>query len=682
MKEEGCRSEIAGACFQIGGKMETISIDIETYSGNDLGKCGVYKYVQHPDFDILLFGYAVDGGAVCVVDLASGETLPEEVLTALSDETVTKWAFNSNFERVCLSEWLRRNRPEYFSSYSVPGDTVGDYLDPRGWKCSMVWSAYMGLPLSLAGAGAVLGLEEQKLKEGKDLIRYFCVPCKATKANGGRTRNLPEHDREKWKRFKFYNQRDVEAEMSIQEKLRNFPVPDFVWEEFWLDQEINDRGILLDMDFAENAIRLDGISKDQLLDAMKKITGLENPNSVAQMKQWLSSRGVETETLGKKDAARMIADRDMDEEVAEALKFRLQLAKSSVKKYQAMRNAVCRDGRARGMFQFYGANRSGRWAGRIIQLQNLPQNHMEDLEQARGLVKNGDYEALSMLYDSVPNVLSELIRTAFVTAGGKKFCVADFSSIEARALSWLAGERWRMDVFVRNGDIYCASASAMFGVPVEKHGRNAELRQKGKIAELALGYGGSVGALKSMGALEMGLKEEELQPLVDSWRTANPNIVRFWWDVDRAVKKAVKQREPSVLRGIRFECRSGMLFITLPSGRRISYVKPRIGENRFGGESVTYEGVGGTKKWERIKSYGPKFVENIVQAISRDILCYAMRTLSHCRICAHVHDELIIECRKDASLEAICEQMGRTPPWAEGLVLRADGYETRFYKKD
>ena len=662
--------------------METISIDIETYSENDLGKCGVYKYVQHPDFDILLFGYAVDGGAVRVVDLASGETLPEEVLAALSDETVTKWAFNSNFERVCLSEWLRRNHPEYFSSYSVPGDTVGDYLDPRGWKCSMVWSAYMGLPLSLAGAGAVLGLEEQKLKEGKDLIRYFCVPCKATKANGGRTRNLPEHDREKWERFKSYNQRDVEVEMSIQEKLRNFPVPDFVWEEFWLDQEINDRGILLDMDLVENAILLDGISKDKLSDSMKKITGLENPNSVAQMKQWLSSRGVETETLGKKDAARMIADRDMDEEVAEALKLRLQLAKSSVKKYQAMRNAVCRDGRARGMFQFYGANRSGRWAGRIIQLQNLPQNHMEDLEQARGLVKNGDYEALSMLYDSVPNVLSELIRTAFVAGDGNKFCVADFSAIEARVLSWLAGERWRMEVFVNNGDIYCASASAMFGVPVEKHGRNAELRQKGKIAELALGYGGSVGALKSMGALEMGLAEEELQPLVDSWRTANPNIVRFWWDVDRAVKKAVKQREPSVLRGIRFECRSGMLFITLPSGRRLAYVKPRIGENRFGGESVTYEGVGGTKKWERIESYGPKFVENIVQAISRDILCYAMRTLSHCRICAHVHDELIIECRKDASLDAICEQMGRTPPWAEGLVLRADGYETQFYKKD
>ena len=428
--------------------MKTIHIDLESYSGNDLGKCGVYKYVQHPDFDILLFGYAVDGGDVRVVDLASGKTMPEEVLAALSDETVTKWAFNSNFERVCLSEWLRRNHPEYFSSYSVPGDTVGDYLDPRGWKCSMVWSAYMGLPLSLAGAGAVLGLEEQKLKEGKDLIRYFCVPCKATKANGGRTRNLPEHNREKWKRFKSYNQREVEVEISIQEKLRNFPVPDFVWEEFWLDQEINDRGILLDMNLVENAILLDGISNDKLSDSMKEITGLENPNSVAQMKQWLSSRGVETETLGKKDAARMIADRDMDEEVAEALKLRLQLAKSSVKKYQAMRNAVCRDGRARGMFQFLGANRSGRWAGRIIQLQNLPQNHMEDLEQARGLVKNGDYEALSILYDSVPNVLSELIRTAFVAAGGNKFCVADFSSIEARVLSWLAGERWRMDVFV------------------------------------------------------------------------------------------------------------------------------------------------------------------------------------------------------------------------------------------
>ena len=546
----------------------------------------------------------------------------------------------------------------------------------------MIWSAYMGLPLSLAGVGAVLGLEEQKLKEGKDLIRYFCVPCKPTKSNGGRTRNLPEHDTEKWELFKFYNRRDVEVEQSIQKKLHSFTVPDFVWEEFWLDQEINDRGILLDLTLVKNAIALDEISKDKLSDAMKDLTELENPNSVAQMKQWLSDQGVEAESLGKKDVAKMIEDEDIDEDVTEALRLRQQLAKSSVKKYQAMQTAVCNDGRARGMFQFYGANRSGRWAGRIIQLQNLPQNHMDDLEQARGLVRNGDYEALSMLYDSVPNVLSELIRTAFVAGEGNKFCVADFSAIEARVLSWLAGEQWRTDVFVNNGDIYCASASAMFGVTVEKHGQNAELRQKGKIAELALGYGGSVGALKSMGAIEMGLTEEELQPLVDSWRSANPNIVRFWWNVDRAVKKAVKQREPSELKGIRFECRSGMLFITLPSGRRLSYVKPRMGENRFGGESVTYEGVGGTKKWERIESYGPKFVENIVQAISRDILCYAMRTLSHCRICAHVHDELIIEIRKDASLAAICEQMGRTPPWAEGLVLRADGYETQFYKKD
>lgn len=662
--------------------METISIDIETYSGNDLNKCGVYKYVQHPDFDILLFGYAVDGGEVRVIDLTAGEEIPDEVLAALSDENITKWAFNSNFERICLSEWLRRNRPEHFYSYSVPGDTVGAYLDPRGWKCSMIWSAYMGLPLSLAGVGAVLGLEEQKLKEGKELIRYFCVPCKATKSNGGRTRNLPGHDPEKWELFKFYNQRDVEVEQSIQKKLHNFPVPDFLWEEFWLDQEINDRGIQLDLTLVENAITLDEISKDKLSDAMKDITELDNPNSVAQMKQWLSDQGVEAESLGKKVVAQMIADDDIDEDVTKALKLRQQLAKSSVKKYQAMQNAVCRDGRARGMFQFYGANRSGRWAGRIIQLQNLPQNHMEDLEQARELVWNGDYEALSLLYDSVPNVLSELIRTAFVAREGNKFCVADFSAIEARVLSWLAGEHWRTEVFVNNGDIYCASASAMFGVPVEKHGQNAHLRQKGKIAELALGYGGSVGALKSMGALDMGIPEEELQPLVDSWRSANPNIVRFWWDVDRAVKKAVKNNEPSEIKGIRFERRSGMLFITLPSGRRLSYVKPRMGTNRFDGECVTYEGVGGTKKWERIGSYGPKFVENIVQAISRDILCYAMRTLSHCLICAHVHDELIIECRKDLSLPVLCEQMGRTPPWAEGLVLRADGYETPFYKKD
>ena len=659
--------------------IRTLSIDIETYSGYDLNKCGVYKYVEHPDFDILLFGYAVNGGEVQVVDLACDEEIPEEVLSALSDETVTKWAFNASFERVCLSMWLRRNCPEHFYSYSIEEDSVRNYLDPEAWRCSMVWSAYMGLPLSLEGAGAVLGLEEQKLKEGRELIRYFCVPCKPTKANGGRERNFPEHDREKWELFKSYNRRDVEVEMSIQKRLANYPVLDFVWDEYHLDQEINDRGIALDMQVVEEAIILDGKTREELQETMKELTDLDNPNSVAQMKQWLSDQGTEVESLGKKDVAKLIDE--VPDEQREVLLLRQQLAKSSVKKYQAMKNAVCLDGRARGMFQFYGANRSGRWAGRLIQLQNLPQNHMEDLEQARELVKAGDLDALTMLYGNVPAVLSELIRTAFVPAEGRKFIVSDFSAIEARVLSWLAGEQWRTDVFVNNGDIYCASASAMFGVPVENHGQNAELRQKGKIAELALGYGGSVGALKSMGAIEMGLSEEELQPLVDSWRSANPNIVRFWWDVDRAAKKAVKQREPSVIKGIRFEVRSGMLFITLPSGRRLSYVKPRIGENRFGGESVTYEGVSATKKWERIESYGPKFVENIVQAISRDILMFAMKTLRHCFICAHVHDELIIECSMDVDLNVVCEQMGRTPPWAEGLLLRADGYETMFYQK-
>ena len=660
--------------------IRTISIDIETFSDVDLGKCGVYKYAQSDRFEILLFAYAVNGGSVQVVDLAEGESIPDEILAALADESVVKWAFNASFERVCLSNYLRKYYPEYFESYSVQGDTVGDYLNPSSWRCSMIWSAYMGLPLSLEGAGAVLGLEEQKLKEGKELIRYFCVPCKATKTNGGRTRNLPEHDMDKWKLFKFYNQRDVEVEMSIQERLQKYPVPDFVWDEYHLDQEINDRGILLDMDVVENAIKFDEASKAEIAAAMRDITNLDNPNSVSQMKDWLSEQGVEVESLGKKDVAKLIGD--VDGEVKDALVLRQQLAKSSVKKYQAMQNAVCRDGRGRGMFMFYGANRSGRWAGRLIQLQNLPQNHMEDLEQARSLVKDGNYAAMDMLYDNIPSALSELIRTAFVARSGYKFCVADFSAIEARVLSWLSGEHWRTEVFVNNGDIYCASASAMFGVKVEKHGENAHLRQKGKIAELALGYGGSVGALKSMGAIEMGLSEEELQPLVDSWRSANPNIVRFWWDVDRAVKKAVKDREPSVVNGIRFLYQSGMLFIQLPSGRRLAYVKPRMGVNDWGSESVTYEGVGGTKKWERIESYGPKFVENIVQAISRDILCYAMRTLSHCMICAHVHDELIIECREDASLDAICEQMGRTPPWANGLILRADGYETPFYKKD
>ena len=660
--------------------IHTLSIDLETFSDVDLKKCGVYKYASSPNFEILLFGVSVDGGEVTVYDLASGDTVPEEIIRALSDDSVIKWAYNASFERVCLSVWLRRNYPQYFSSYSIEEDTVRNYLDPSSWRCSLVWGAYMGLPLSLEGIGKVLKLENQKMAEGKALIRYFCVPCKPTKANGGRTRNLPEHDPVKWSTFIAYNKRDVETEMAIQQKLSKFPVPEFLWEEYHLDQEINDRGIQLDMVLVEQAIAIDERSREELSAKMRQLTALENPNSVQQMKEWLTKHGLEVDCLDKKAVKELL--KTAPPELAEVLELRRQLAKSSVKKYQAMQNAVCADGRARGMFQFYGANRSGRWAGRLIQLQNLPQNHMTHLEDARRLVRAGDYALLSALYDSVPEVLSELIRTAFVPRDGYKFIVSDFSAIEARVLSFLAGESWRLKVFAENGDIYCASASAMFHVPVEKHGQNAHLRQKGKIAELALGYGGSVGALKSMGALEMGLAEEELQPLVDAWRTSNPNIVQLWWDVDNAVKTTVRQRLDTETHGIRFRYRSGMLFIVLPSGRQLCYVKPKMGTNKFGGESVTYEGVGSTKKWERIESYGPKFVENIVQAISRDILMYAMRTLSHCFIVGHVHDELIVECGMDVSLDAVCDQMGRTPPWIEGLNLRADGYETMFYKKD
>jgi len=655
-------------------------MDLETFSDVDLLKCGVYRYSESPNFEILLFAYAVDGGEVQVVDIARGEKIPMEIIKALTDDSIIKWSYNSSFERICLSVWLRRNYPAYFRSYSIDEDTVRDYLDPSAWRCSCVWSAYMGLPLSLAGVGSVLGLEEQKLKEGKDLIRYFCVPCKPTKVNGGRTRNLPEQDTAKWELFKFYNKRDVEVELSIQDKLKKFPVPGFVWDEYHLDQEINDRGIALDMPMVENAIAFDAKSKAELAEKMQELTDLDNPNSVVQMKQWLSDNGLEMDSLGKKEVAQAV--KTAPQELAEVLLLRQQLSKSSVKKYQAMQNAAGRDDRARGMFQFYGANRTGRWSGRLIQLQNLPQNHMPDLKQARGLVKSGNYDAMELLYDDIPDTLSQLIRTAFVPRKGMKFIVADFSAIEARVLSYLAKETWRTEVFANNGDIYCASASAMFGVPVEKHGINGHLRQKGKIAELALGYGGAVGALTAMGALDMGLKEDELQPLVDSWRVANPNIVRFWWEVDRCVKDTVKNRVATETHGIRFRYQSGMLFIILPSGRQLSYVKPRMGENRFGGESVTYEGVGGTKKWERLESYGPKFVENIVQAISRDILAYAMQSLSHCFICGHVHDELIIECSMGVSLDAICEQMGRTPPWISGLLLRADGYECNFYKKD
>ena len=642
--------------------MESINIDIESFSSVDLSKCGVYRYASSPDFDILLFGYSVDGGDVHVVDLCQGEEIPADIVAALSDDSVIKWSYNNNFERVSLSNYF------------------GTWFEPGSWRCTMVWAAYLGLPRSLEDVGAVLGLEKQKLSEGKDLIRYFCVPCKPTKANGGRTRNLPEHDREKWERFKAYNLRDVEAEMQIQQRLSRYPVPDFVWEEYRQDQEINDRGIGVDMEMVRNAIAIDGRSKAELSAAMKELTGLENPNSVQQMKQWLSENGVETDSLDKKAVAELM--KDAEEPLRKVLALRQQLAKSSVKKYQAMENAVCADSRAHGMFAFYGANRTGRFSGRIIQLQNLYKNTMPDLAQARELVRCGDFEALEILYDSVPEVLSELIRTAFVPQDGRKFIVADFSAIEARVLAWIAGERWRLKVFEGGGDIYCASASQMFHVPVEKHGVNGHLRQKGKIAELALGYGGSVGALISMGALEMGLAEEELQPLVSAWRDSNPCITEFWWAVDRAVKECIKMRAGTETHGIRFDYQGGMLFITLFSGRRLAYVKPRIGENQFGGESVTYMGVGGTKKWERLESYGPKFVENIVQAVSRDILCYAMRTLRNCSIVAHVHDEVIIEADRRMSLPAVCEQMGRTPPWAKGLLLRADGYECDFYQKD
>lgn len=665
-------------------EIREMSIDLETYSDIDITKCGAYKYAESDYFEILLFGVSVNGGPVKVYDLACGDTIPEEILAALSDENITKWAFNASFERICLSNWLKRHCPEHFRGYSIPEDPASKYLDPSSWKCTMIWSAYMGLPLSLEGVGAVLKLQDQKLKEGKDLIRYFCKPCKPTKANGGRTQNLPQHDSEKWILFKEYNRRDVEVEIAIKQKLARFPVPDFVWDEYHLDQEINDRGIMIDPEFVSNAIAFDERSRASLMSKMRDITGIDNPNSVQQMKEWLSARGVEMESLGKKEVAKFVKDSigNMDGNITEALKLRLQLAKSSVRKYQAMQNVMCSDGRAHGMFQFYGANRSGRWAGRLIQLQNLPQNHIPDLAEARALVRSGDYDTMNLLYNDIPDTLSQLIRTAFIPKPGYKFIVSDYSAIEARVLAHIAGEKWRSKVFAEGKDIYCASASQMFGVPVEKHGINSHLRQKGKIAELALGYGGSVGALKSMGALDNGLQEEELQPLVNAWRQANPNIVHFWWDVDNAVKTTVRQRIKTEVRGIRFSYKSGMLFITLPSGRQLVYVKPRIGENRFGGESVTYEGIDATKKWERIESYGPKFVENIVQAISRDLLCFAMRNLSFCQIVGHVHDEVIIECGPEVSVQDLCDIMSRSPDWMPGILICGDGYQCDFYRKD
>lgn len=662
--------------------MKSLSIDIETYSSVNLQKSGVYRYAESDDFEILLFGYSVDGGEVKVIDLAMGEQIPEDIIAALTDETVVKWAFNAQFERVCLSRHLSDmsiSLDPYYDNHPLSQECAR-YLNPSSWHCTMIWSATLGLPLSLEGVGSVLGLEKQKLSEGKNLIKYFCVPCNPTKINGGRNRNMPKHDMEKWLLFKQYNIRDVETEMGIQNKISRFPVPESLWDEYHLDQEINDRGVGIDMQLVSYAIAFDERSKKQLTLQMQNLTNLDNPNSVQQMKGWLADNGLKTDTLGKKAVADMI--KTAPEQLADVLSLRSQLAKSSVRKYTAMENAVCKDGRARGMFQFYGANRTGRFSGRLIQLQNLPQNHISDLAEARGLVRSGNYSAMEVLYEDIPDTLSQLIRTAFIPQGNRKFIVADFSAIEARVLAWLAGERWRIQVFAEGKDIYCSSASQMFGVPVEKHGVNGHLRQKGKIAELALGYGGSVGALKAMGALDMGLTEEELQPLVTAWRNSNPCIIALWWDVDNAVKTCVKQRITTKTHGIQFDYQSGFLFITLPSGRKLAYVKPRMGENQFGGEAVTYEGVGGTKKWERLESYGPKFCENITQAIARDILMYSMQTLRHCSIVAHVHDEIIIECDKQVSLDAVCEQMGRTPPWAKGLLLRADGYECNFYKKD
>lgn len=658
--------------------MENLSIDLETFSSVDLKKCGVYKYAESDDFEILLFGYSVDGSEVQVVDLAQGETIPEVVLSALTDETVTKWAFNAQFERVCLSRYLRDKGINVNPSQTVKSESL--FLNPCSWHCTMIWSATLGLPMSLENVGAVLGLDKQKLTSGKNLIKYFCLPCNPTKVNGGRTRNKYFHDKEKWELFKSYNKRDVEVEMNIQEKLSRFPVPDFLWQEFYLDQEINDRGIEIDSLFVESAIKLDLEVKTHLMSELKHITGLENPNSVLQMRSWLKEHGLEMESLGKKEVAKEL--KTVGKELAEVLRLRQQLAKSSVKKYTAMKNAACMDGRERGMFRFYGANRTGRFAGRLVQLQNLPQNHLPDLAEARSLVKQGNVEALEMLYEDIPDTLSQLIRTAFIPRTGFKFIVADFSAIEARVLAWLAGEKWRMRVFEEGKDIYCSSASQMFGVPVEKHGVNGHLRQKGKIAELALGYGGSVGALKAMGALDMGLREDELQPLVDAWRKSNPMVTTLWWDVDRAVKQCVHEHVSVRTHNIVFTYKSGFLIIKLPSKRCLYYVKPRVEENKYGGESVTYEGVGSTKKWERLESYGPKFVENITQAIARDILLYAMQTLKEYRIVAHVHDEAIIETDKSVSVQSVCELMGRTPPWAEGLLLRADGYECDFYKKD
>lgn len=659
-------------------EINMITIDIETKSDKDISKCGVYAYTDTPYFDILLFAYSIDGQPVQVVDMANGEEIPENVLAALVDENVIKRAFNVNFERVCLSKYLRKNYPQYFQSYSIDEDTVGDFLNPESWHCSMIHARTLGLPSSLAEVGKVLGIEQQKMTEGKALVKFFCVPYDTV--DGVPQFHNPKDYPDKWEIFKAYNKRDVEAELEIDRKLSRFPVPDFIWQEFYLDQEINDRGILVDMQLADKAISLDAEAKEELTVEMKRLTGVENPNSVYQLLDWLETQGYKSDSLGKTQVQELI--KTAKEPVKSVLQMRLQLSKSSVKKYTAMKNTACSDNRARGMFSFYGASRTGRWAGRNVQLQNLPQNHLPDLTEARELVKYSSFEDIQMLYDDVPDTLSQLIRTAFIPRQGMKFIVADFSAIEARVIAWLAGEEWRMKAFANGEDIYCASASKMFGVPVVKHGENGHLRQKGKISELACGFGGSVGAMKAMGADSLGLSDTELKQIVTDWREASPHITELWWAVDRAVKKAVKEKTATKTHGLLFSYEAGFLFIRLPSGRRLAYAKPYIGKNKFGGESVIYMGINAQKKWDRLESYGPKFVENCVQGIARDLLMYSMQTLSQYFIVGHIHDEMIIECPKDTKLDEICQQMARTPDWAKGLLLRADGYECSFYKKD
>lgn len=642
-----------------------LEMDIETYSDVDLIKCGVYAYVDSPVFEVLLFAYSFDGEETEVIDLARGELLPAEVESAIFDENIIKTAFNANFERICLSKHF------------------GRWISPKSWHCSAVQAAMLALPRSLEEVGAVLGLEKQKMKEGKDLIRYFCVPCKPTKTNGGRTRNLPCHAPEKWELFKTYCKRDVDVEKAIRYKLRNFPIPESEMEVYRLDQEINDRGILVDKKLVEQAVAGDLLHKEIVTKRAYELTGLENPNSVAQIKGWLLEKGLEIDSLSKQAVSELI--QESDGEVEELLKLRLLMAKTSVKKYEAIERSVCSDGRVHGLLQFYGANRTGRWAGRLVQVQNLPQNHIVDLELSRNLVKQGRFEDVELLYDSTPKVLSELIRTAFIPKPGCRFLVADFSAIEARVLAWLSGEQWRLDVFSSHGKIYEASASAMFHVPIEGIKKGSPLRQKGKIAELALGYGGSVGALISMGALNMGLEEEELAPLVSSWRSANPHITQFWWDVDATAIKAVTEKKQTRVGKIIFEYKSGILFVTLPSGRKLSYVKPRMALNKFDRNGLTYEGIAENGKWGRIETYGPKLVENIVQGTARDLLAEAMLRLKKqgFDIVMHIHDEAVLEVPEGvSSVEEVCAIMAEQPEWAKGLPLRADGYECAFYKKD